>query len=55
MKEEESSDETDGSSSKELANKRECPIPKPGGIVGEMLGFKPSAESSNDGKGGRPP
>lgn len=31
----------------------ECPIPKPGGIVGEMLGFR--ASSSTDGKGSRPP
>jgi cytochrome c oxidase assembly factor 2 len=23
--------------------KRECPVPKPGGIVGEILGFKSSA------------
>lgn len=30
----------------------ECPIPKPGGIVGEILGFKPS---SSDGKGSEPP
>lgn len=36
--------------------KRECPIPKPPGLVGEILGFKRSApESSSDGKGGRPP
>lgn len=31
---------------------RECPIPKPGGLVGEILGFK---GSSTDGKGARPP
>jgi cytochrome c oxidase assembly factor 2 len=30
----------------------ECPIPKPGGIVGEILGFKPS---SSDGKSSKPP
>ncbi|KAH6676393.1 hypothetical protein B0J14DRAFT_625718 [Halenospora varia] len=32
--------------------KRECPVPKPGGLVGEILGFKPS---SMDEKGSRPP
>jgi len=32
--------------------KRECPIPKPGGLVGEILGFK---ESRGDGKRERPP
>lgn len=30
----------------------ECPIPKPGGLVGEILGFKPS---SSDEKGSKPP
>lgn len=34
------------------ANRGECPIPKPGGIVGEILGFK---DSSSGGKGARPP
>jgi len=29
-----------------------CPIPKPGGIVGEILGFK---NSSSGGKGEKPP
>jgi cytochrome c oxidase assembly factor 2 len=33
-------------------SKRECPVPKPGGLVGEILGFK---GSSSDGKGSRPP
>ena len=33
-------------------SKRECPVPKPGGLVGEILGFK---GSSSDGKGARPP
>ena len=37
---------------RDLDLKRECPIPKPGGIVGEMLGFK---SSSSDGKGSKPP
>jgi len=31
--------------------KRECPVPKPGGIVGEILGFK----SSTGEKGNKPP
>lgn len=33
--------------------KRECPVPKPGGLVGEILGFKPPS-IGKDGKG-RPP
>lgn len=32
--------------------KRECPVPKPGGLVGELFGFKPS---EGDGKGSKPP
>ncbi len=32
--------------------KRECPVPKPGGLVGEILGF---GGSSMDGKGSKPP
>jgi cytochrome c oxidase assembly factor 2 len=32
--------------------KRECPVPKPGGLVGEILGFK---GSSSGGMGERPP
>jgi cytochrome c oxidase assembly factor 2 len=31
--------------------KRECPVPKPGGIVGEILGFKSSSRE----KGSKPP
>lgn len=34
-------------------SKRECPVPKPGGLVGEILGFKPRS-TNEDGKG-RPP
>jgi cytochrome c oxidase assembly factor 2 len=33
--------------------KRECPVPKPGGLVGEILGLKPSNNDA-DGKG-KPP
>ncbi|PQE03789.1 alpha-13-mannosyltransferase (Alg3) protein [Rutstroemia sp. NJR-2017a BBW] len=33
--------------------KRECPVPKPGGIVGEILGFK--AGSSGNEKRSKPP
>ena len=33
--------------------KRECPVPKPGGMVGELLGFKPSCDG--DGKRSKPP
>lgn len=48
-------------------SKRACPVPKPGGIVGEILGFKSSStetsntgssrttSSSSEGKGSRPP
>ena len=32
--------------------KRECPVPKPGGLVGELLGFKPDG---GDGEGSKPP
>lgn len=32
--------------------RRECPVPKPGGVVGGILGF---GSSSNDGKGTKPP
>jgi cytochrome c oxidase assembly factor 2 len=32
--------------------RRECPVPKPGGIVGQILGFR--KDSSTDGSG-RPP
>ncbi len=35
---------------------RECPIPKPPGFVGELLGFKKvETGRSSDGKEGRPP
>jgi cytochrome c oxidase assembly factor 2 len=27
--------------------KRECPVPKPGGVVGELLGFKKPTDSTN--------
>jgi cytochrome c oxidase assembly factor 2 len=33
--------------------KRECPVPKPPGLLGELLGFKPSSEG--DEKGSKPP
>jgi cytochrome c oxidase assembly factor 2 len=54
---EESSDDRESVSAGETSSRksqRECPVPKPGGIVGEILGFR--AASSNDGKGSsRPP
>jgi len=34
-----------------VLEKRECPIPKPRGVVGEILGFK----SSSSGRGSKPP
>jgi cytochrome c oxidase assembly factor 2 len=35
--------------------RRECPVPKPGGLVGELLGFKPPSRSDGDEKGAKPP
>jgi cytochrome c oxidase assembly factor 2 len=49
---EESADEEDESLVPARKAKRECPAPKPGGVVGEMLGFK---KSSNDGEGASKP
>lgn len=50
---EESSEDSETSDSREVRrSKRECPVPKPGGLVGEILGFK---ASGSDGKGSRPP
>jgi cytochrome c oxidase assembly factor 2 len=50
---EESGDDSEMLDSRETRrSKRECPVPKPGGLVGEILGFK---GSSSDRKGSRPP
>jgi cytochrome c oxidase assembly factor 2 len=49
---EESSDEEGPLDSIGRSKRGECPIPKPGGIVGEILGFR---ESSSGGKGAKPP
>jgi len=49
---EEFSDRESGSLPQTPMLQRECPVPKPGGLVGEILGFKPS---SSDGKGSKPP
>jgi cytochrome c oxidase assembly factor 2 len=35
-------------------SRRECPVPKPGGIVGQMLGFK-TGKSGGEGKSSTPP
>jgi cytochrome c oxidase assembly factor 2 len=36
--------------------KRECPVPKPGGLVGEILGFNNASSSEGDDrKGSKPP
>jgi hypothetical protein len=55
----EGSEGEDGLESALRKPKRECQVPKPGGIVGEMFGFRTnsaaSSISSNDGKGSRPP
>lgn len=56
---EESAEESEGLEGALAKPKRECPVPKPGGIVGEILGFRAngtaSGISSSDGKGSRPP
>lgn len=31
-------------------NRRECPVPKPGGIIGELLGFKGRERGREDGQ-----
>src|SRR4051794_26143813 len=31
--------------------RRECPVPKPGGIVGQILGFRNGQSTPTDGKG----
>jgi cytochrome c oxidase assembly factor 2 len=49
---EESAEEGEDSIVPSRKEKRECPVPKPGGLVGEILGFKPS---SSDGKGSSKP
>ena len=49
---EQSSDEDSGASIEESMYKRGCPVPKPGGIVGELLGLKPSSSGR---KGSKPP
>ena len=54
---EESGDEVEDADESQISArklKRECPVPKPGGLVGEILGFK-SNISSSDGKGSKPP
>ncbi|CAK7214125.1 hypothetical protein SCUCBS95973_002032 [Sporothrix curviconia] len=43
--------ETVAFSSSPRRNARECPVPKPGGVVGELLGFKSSSSSSSSGSG----
>lgn len=68
---EESGDEVEAGDMERVRNsKRECPVPKPPGIIGEILGFKSSStplsksstptsrpveSSSSEGKGSRPP
>ncbi|KAH8602054.1 hypothetical protein B0O99DRAFT_605518 [Bisporella sp. PMI_857] len=49
---EESSDGVSLSPSSPSMPKRECPVPKPGGIVGEIFGFRPS---KNDNTNPKPP
>jgi cytochrome c oxidase assembly factor 2 len=43
---------TDDDAGISMRTKRECPVPKPGGVVGELLGFKqanPAAKPSSSG------
>jgi cytochrome c oxidase assembly factor 2 len=47
----EEGEETEGMEGGKRQLKRECPVPKPGGLVGEILGFK----SSTGEKGNKPP
>jgi cytochrome c oxidase assembly factor 2 len=35
--------------------RRECPVPKPSGIVGQILGFKKEQNGGGNGKGSPPP
>lgn len=35
-----------------VRDRRECPVPKPGGIVGRILGFEGKSTSSSDGANG---
>lgn len=39
--------EEDGTTTSKRRSRRECPVPKPGGVVGELLGFK----NGNEGEG----
>ncbi|KAL2070455.1 hypothetical protein VTL71DRAFT_13481 [Oculimacula yallundae] len=47
---EESGNDLEGVGSRK--QKRECPVPKPGGLVAEIMGLR---DSSSDGKGSKPP
>jgi cytochrome c oxidase assembly factor 2 len=48
---EDNGDDVDGAG--KSLSMRECPVPKPGGLMGDILGFK--MPSSSDGKGSKPP
>ncbi|KAK0627127.1 hypothetical protein B0T14DRAFT_422338 [Immersiella caudata] len=41
-------DGDDDSTGKAAASKRECPVPKPSGMLGELLGFRKSAADDSD-------
>jgi len=40
---------------REKRSRRECPVPKPGGLVGEILGFKGSGDGGVGKGSSRPP
>ncbi|KAI1107458.1 hypothetical protein F4804DRAFT_160831 [Jackrogersella minutella] len=42
--------ETRGTTATRARRERECPVPKPGGVIGDLMGFKKS--KTEDGKGG---
>jgi cytochrome c oxidase assembly factor 2 len=41
-------DGDDDSAAKAASSKRECPVPKPSGMLGELLGFKKSTSGDSD-------
>ncbi|KAL3427243.1 hypothetical protein PVAG01_00752 [Phlyctema vagabunda] len=51
LKDEDCSDGGDEPETVEPSSRRECPVPKPGGLVGTILGFKESSPDDRQGKG----
>lgn len=46
MDEQEIGDDGNAGAMEHARSKRECPVPKPGGIVGQMMGFKNEQKST---------